>query len=64
MEILEKRCDLLGSSILNAVEGKDMKLLPVDLKDSIGRLVVYVSFFKYFFLHPSNFLVTGGYGTL
>jgi hypothetical protein len=47
VEILEKHCDLLGSSILNAVEGKDMKLLPHSLKDSIGRLVMYVSFFQY-----------------
>ncbi|KAJ2922378.1 hypothetical protein H1R20_g14711, partial [Candolleomyces eurysporus] len=37
--ILKKRCDLLGSSIVNAVKGKDPKLLSEDLKDSIGRLV-------------------------
>ncbi|KAJ2920518.1 hypothetical protein H1R20_g16578, partial [Candolleomyces eurysporus] len=39
VEILKKRCDLLGSSIVNVVEGKDTKLLSKDLKDSIGRLV-------------------------
>ncbi|RXW11684.1 hypothetical protein EST38_g14170, partial [Candolleomyces aberdarensis] len=55
VEILERRCDLLGSSIVNAVsKGKDIKplledpkrlsehlrLLPEDLKNSIRRLVV------------------------
>ncbi|RXW18637.1 hypothetical protein EST38_g7217 [Candolleomyces aberdarensis] len=39
VEILKKRCDLLGSSIVNVVKGKDTKLLSKDLKDSIGRLV-------------------------
>ncbi|KAJ2935293.1 hypothetical protein H1R20_g1802, partial [Candolleomyces eurysporus] len=47
VEILKKRCDLLGSSIVNVVEGKDTKLLSKDLKDSIGRLVEYVRFFEY-----------------
>ncbi|KAJ2923250.1 hypothetical protein H1R20_g13844, partial [Candolleomyces eurysporus] len=40
VEILEKRCDLLGSSIVNVVSGKDTNLLSEDLKNSIGRLVV------------------------
>ncbi|KAJ2920764.1 hypothetical protein H1R20_g16331, partial [Candolleomyces eurysporus] len=40
VEILEKRCDLLGSSIVNVVSGKDIKFLSEDLKNSIGRLVV------------------------
>ncbi|KAJ2912066.1 hypothetical protein MD484_g8345, partial [Candolleomyces efflorescens] len=40
MELLEKRCDLLGLSILNAVKEKDGKPLSEDLKDSIGRLVL------------------------
>ncbi|RXW13643.1 hypothetical protein EST38_g12212 [Candolleomyces aberdarensis] len=40
VEILKKRCDLLGSSVVNAVKGKDTKLLSEDLKHSIGRLVV------------------------
>ncbi|RXW12131.1 hypothetical protein EST38_g13722, partial [Candolleomyces aberdarensis] len=40
VEILKKRCDLLGSSIVNVVKGKDTKLLSKDLRDSIGRLVV------------------------
>ncbi|RXW13519.1 hypothetical protein EST38_g12335 [Candolleomyces aberdarensis] len=39
VEILKKRCDLLGSSIVNVVKGKDTKLLSKDLRDSIGRLV-------------------------
>ncbi|KAJ2925944.1 hypothetical protein H1R20_g11151, partial [Candolleomyces eurysporus] len=39
VEILKKRCDLLGSSIINVVKGKDARLLSKDLKDSIGRLV-------------------------
>ncbi|KAJ2936203.1 hypothetical protein H1R20_g891, partial [Candolleomyces eurysporus] len=37
VKILKNRCDLLGSSIANAVQGKD---LSEDLKESIGRLVV------------------------
>ncbi|KAJ2921186.1 hypothetical protein H1R20_g15908, partial [Candolleomyces eurysporus] len=37
---LKKHCELLGSSIVNAVKGKDTKLLSEDLKDSLGRLVV------------------------
>ncbi|RXW16215.1 hypothetical protein EST38_g9642 [Candolleomyces aberdarensis] len=40
VKILKKHCDLLGSSIVNAVKGKDKKLLSEDLKDSIRRLVV------------------------
>ncbi|RXW25761.1 hypothetical protein EST38_g1 [Candolleomyces aberdarensis] len=40
VEILKKHCDLLGSSIVNVVKGKDTKLLSKDLRDSIGRLVV------------------------
>ncbi|KAJ2921245.1 hypothetical protein H1R20_g15849, partial [Candolleomyces eurysporus] len=40
VEILKKRCDLLGSSIVNAVKGKDARLLSEDLKESIGHLVV------------------------
>ncbi|KAJ2930884.1 hypothetical protein H1R20_g6206, partial [Candolleomyces eurysporus] len=39
VEILKKRCNLLGSSIVNVVEGKDTTLLSKDLKDSVGRLV-------------------------
>ncbi|RXW15753.1 hypothetical protein EST38_g10101 [Candolleomyces aberdarensis] len=40
VENLKKNCELLGSSIVNAVGGKDTKLLSEDLKDSLGRLVV------------------------
>ncbi|KAJ2924251.1 hypothetical protein H1R20_g12830, partial [Candolleomyces eurysporus] len=36
VEMLKKRCELLGSSIVNAVKGKDTKLLSEDLRDSIG----------------------------
>ncbi|KAJ2930137.1 hypothetical protein H1R20_g6933, partial [Candolleomyces eurysporus] len=36
VKILKNRCDLLGSSVASAVEGKD---LSEDLKESIGRLV-------------------------
>jgi hypothetical protein len=64
VEALEKRCDLLGSSIVNAVsKGKDAKLLSEDLKGSIGRLVWYVFSFGYLFQNSSNILATGGYGT-
>jgi hypothetical protein len=45
VENLKKRCDLLRSSIVNAIGGKDTKLLSEDLKDSVGRLVVYVVVF-------------------
>ncbi|KAJ2920660.1 hypothetical protein H1R20_g16434, partial [Candolleomyces eurysporus] len=38
VEILKKRCELLGSSIVNVVKEKDTKLLSKDLRDSIGRL--------------------------
>ena len=64
MKILNRRCDLLGSSVLNAVEGKDMQLLPEGLKDSIGRLVMYVLFIQYLVLHSSNLLASGEYGML
>ncbi|KAJ2923248.1 hypothetical protein H1R20_g13846, partial [Candolleomyces eurysporus] len=40
VEILKQHCELLGTSIVNAVKGKDTKLLSEDLKDSLGRLVV------------------------
>ncbi|KAJ2932474.1 hypothetical protein H1R20_g4595, partial [Candolleomyces eurysporus] len=43
VEILKKRCDLLGSSIINVVKGKDTELLSKDLRDSIGRLVAGMS---------------------
>ncbi|RXW24885.1 hypothetical protein EST38_g921, partial [Candolleomyces aberdarensis] len=36
VKVLKNRCDLLGSSVANAVEGKD---LSEDLKQSIGRLI-------------------------
>ncbi|RXW14298.1 hypothetical protein EST38_g11561, partial [Candolleomyces aberdarensis] len=39
VENLKKHCELLGSSIINVVKGKDTKLLSKDLRDSIGRLV-------------------------
>ncbi|RXW13191.1 hypothetical protein EST38_g12666 [Candolleomyces aberdarensis] len=39
VQILKKRCELLGSSIVNVVKGKDTKLLSKDLRDRIGRLV-------------------------
>ncbi|KAJ2935227.1 hypothetical protein H1R20_g1867, partial [Candolleomyces eurysporus] len=39
VELLKRRCELLGSSIINVVKGKDTKLLSKDLTDSIGRLV-------------------------
>ncbi|RXW14273.1 hypothetical protein EST38_g11581 [Candolleomyces aberdarensis] len=39
VKILKKNCELLGSSIVNAVKGKDTALLSEDLKDSLGRLV-------------------------
>ncbi|KAJ2921277.1 hypothetical protein H1R20_g15816, partial [Candolleomyces eurysporus] len=39
VEILKKRCDLLGSSIVNVIKGKDTTSLSKDLRDSIGRLV-------------------------
>ncbi|KAJ2915335.1 hypothetical protein MD484_g5071, partial [Candolleomyces efflorescens] len=43
---LKERCNLLGSSIVNAIGGKDIKFISVDLRDSIGRLVLYASFFE------------------
>jgi hypothetical protein len=65
VEALERRCDLLGLSIVNAVsKGKDAKLLSEDLKDSIGHLVVYVFSLEYLFQNSSNILATGGCGTL
>ncbi|KAJ2932275.1 hypothetical protein H1R20_g4824, partial [Candolleomyces eurysporus] len=39
MEELKKRCDLLNESMVNAIKGRDERLLSVDLKESIGRLV-------------------------
>ncbi|KAJ2932604.1 hypothetical protein H1R20_g4484, partial [Candolleomyces eurysporus] len=39
VEILKKRCNLLGSSIVNVIKGKDTTSLSKDLIDSIGRLV-------------------------
>jgi hypothetical protein len=50
--------------VLNAVEGKDMQLLPEGLKDSIGRLVMYVFFFQYLAQYSSNYLALGEYGML
>ncbi len=43
---MKKRCDLLRSSIVNAIGGKDTKLLSEDLKNSVGRLGVYVIFYS------------------
>ena len=63
MELLEKRCDLLGLSILNAAKEKDGKPLSEDLKDSIGQLVQYVFFFHYCKCGP-NCSSTEAYGTL
>ncbi|KAJ2929767.1 hypothetical protein H1R20_g7344, partial [Candolleomyces eurysporus] len=39
VEILKKRCNLLGSSIVNVIKGKDTTSLSKDLMDSIGRLL-------------------------
>ncbi|KAJ2935301.1 hypothetical protein H1R20_g1793, partial [Candolleomyces eurysporus] len=39
VEILKERCNLLGSSIVNVIKGKDTTSLSKDLIDSIGRLV-------------------------
>ncbi|KAJ2923886.1 hypothetical protein H1R20_g13208, partial [Candolleomyces eurysporus] len=39
VKILKKRCDLLGKSIANAVDGKDPTMLSGDLKASIERLI-------------------------
>ncbi|RXW20369.1 hypothetical protein EST38_g5470 [Candolleomyces aberdarensis] len=39
IEDLRARCSLLNESMVNAIKGRDEKLLSVDLKDSIGRLV-------------------------
>ena len=61
---MKKRCDLLGSSVLNAVKGKDIKLLSEDLKDSIGHLVAYVSFFECLVNHSNAYLATGEYRIL
>lgn len=49
VEILKTCCGLLGASVANAVKRKDTKLLLEDLKDSIGQLVEYVFFFRFFF---------------
>jgi hypothetical protein len=62
VEILGKHCDLLGSSILSAVEGKDIELLPVGLKDSIGRLVMYVSFSQFLTYFQVTFWLQGNMG--
>jgi hypothetical protein len=47
VKILKQRCNLLGSTIENAIREKDTKVLSEDLKDSIGRLVVYVLSFTF-----------------
>ncbi|KAJ2914431.1 hypothetical protein MD484_g5982, partial [Candolleomyces efflorescens] len=39
VKILKTRCSDLGSSIVNATQGRDTRLLSEHLKDSIGRLV-------------------------
>ena len=44
MEDLKARCNLLNESLVNAIKGQDARLLSDDLRDSIGRLVKYVSF--------------------
>ncbi len=54
VEILKAHCGLLGSSVVNAVKGKDTKLLSEGLKDSIGRLVEYVFFLRYFIKHLTD----------
>lgn len=56
VKILKTRCNLLGSSIVNTVKGKDAKLLSEDLKDSIGRLLSYVKFFGYSVKHSKLWL--------
>ena len=44
MEDLKTRCDLLNERIVNAIKGRDERLLSADLKDSIGRFIKYVRF--------------------
>ena len=44
MEDLKARCDLLNESMVNAIKGRDEKLLSTELKESIGRLVKCVRF--------------------
>ncbi|KAJ2926691.1 hypothetical protein H1R20_g10400, partial [Candolleomyces eurysporus] len=39
MEELKARCDLLNESMVNAIKGKDERLLSAELKESIGRLL-------------------------
>ncbi|RXW14827.1 hypothetical protein EST38_g11027 [Candolleomyces aberdarensis] len=39
MEELKARCDLLNESMVNAIKGRDERLLSAELKESIGRLV-------------------------
>ena len=42
MEELKARCGLLNESMVNAIKGRDERLLSAELKESIGRLVKYV----------------------
>jgi hypothetical protein len=62
VKTLKQSCDLLGSSIINVVKGKDVMLLSDDLKESIGRLVGYVSSSACVVNHSNNLLTTEGYG--
>ncbi|RXW12764.1 hypothetical protein EST38_g13090 [Candolleomyces aberdarensis] len=39
MEALKARCSLLNESMVNAIKGRDERLLSAELKESIGRLV-------------------------
>ncbi|RXW12004.1 hypothetical protein EST38_g13852 [Candolleomyces aberdarensis] len=39
MEDLKARCGLLNETMVNAIKGRDERLLSVELKESIGRLV-------------------------
>ncbi|RXW14224.1 hypothetical protein EST38_g11630 [Candolleomyces aberdarensis] len=39
MEDLKARCNLLNESIVNAIKGRDERLLSAELKESIGHLV-------------------------
>ena len=65
MANLINRCNLLGASIENAAGSEeDPKPLSEDLKDSIGRLVVYVSFFECLVNHSNTYLATGEYRIL
>lgn len=62
--MLKQRCDLLGSSIINAVKKKDVMLLSDDLKESIGWLVGYVSSSACVFNYSNNLLTRGIWDTL